>query len=309
MVGNARGWRRDAPFFGVRRARRTSTGLPVTVGAPKGGVGRSQRLRQISGLFLRQRTDCGIPQLTARGVAGMTSAFEQRMMLIPNPTVASIVLEHPVCASVFQKYRIDFCCGGNLTVDEACAAKGLEAEAVRQELDDAIRERQGQPVGDPRQMSTYALVAHIVDKHHGYLRRSLPTILALATKVARVHGDREPKLRALGTAVQELVETLEPHLDHEEQSLFPALLGGRGEGPDTAGELADMMGDHLAVAALLERIHDASDGFQVPPWGCNSYRTLFSELRTLDGAVREHVHLENHVLVPRFAPRQTASSS
>jgi regulator of cell morphogenesis and NO signaling len=39
----------------------------------------------------------------------------------------------------------------------------------------------------------------------------------------------------------------------------------------------------------------------VPPWGCNSYRALFCELRTVDGDIREHVHLENNVLRPRFA--------
>jgi regulator of cell morphogenesis and NO signaling len=229
-------------------------------------------------------------------------------MLIRNPTIASIVLEHPATASVFHKHRIDFCCGGDVTVDEACAARGLEAERVRGELEAVIRERQGAPGADPREMSTAALIKHIVDKHHGYLRRTLPTVLALATKVARVHGAREPKLRALAVAVHELVEALDPHLDHEEKVLFQALTDGRGSAPETAVELADMMGDHRAVAELLERIHDASDGFRIPPWGCNSYRALFNELRALDGDVREHVHLENHVLLPRFVPQPATAS-
>ena len=231
------------------------------------------------------------------------------VMLIRTPTVAAIVLEHPACASVFQKHRIDFCCGGDVTVDQACAARGVEADVVKEELEAAILAREGYRGQDPREMSTPTLIAHIVDKHHRFLRGALPTVLALATKVARVHGAREPKLRALGTAVQELVDALSPHLDREEKVLFPALSEGRGEGPDTAAELAEMTGDHLAVASLLDRIHDASDGFQVPPWGCNSYRALFSELRTMDGDIREHVHLENHVLLPRFVPARAGASS
>jgi regulator of cell morphogenesis and NO signaling len=229
-------------------------------------------------------------------------------MLIRTPTVAAIVLEHPACARVFHKHRIDFCCAGNVSVAEACAARGLDAAAVQAELDAAIRETAGAPFDDPRAVPTDALISHIVEKHHAYLRQALPSVVALATKVARVHGAREPKLRSLAVAVQELAETLEPHLDQEERSLFPALSGGQGDAPETAAELADMMGEHLAVAELLERIHDASDGFRVPVWGCNSYRALFSELRTMDGDIREHVHLENHVLCPRFAPQRGATS-
>ncbi|HLK92646.1 MAG TPA: iron-sulfur cluster repair di-iron protein [Polyangia bacterium] len=228
-------------------------------------------------------------------------------MLDRTPTVAALVLEHPACARVFQRHRIDFCCAGNVSVAEACAARGLDAAAVQAEVDAAIREADGAGIADPRALPTAALIAHIVEKHHGYLRQALPSVVALATKVARVHGAREPKLRALAVAVRELADTLEPHLDHEEQALFPALSAGKDDAPETAAELAAMTGEHLAVAALLERIHDASDGFRVPVWGCNSYRALFSELRTMDGDIREHVHLENHVLCPRFAPRSSVS--
>lgn len=228
-------------------------------------------------------------------------------MLIRKPTVAAIVREHSACARVFQKHRIDFCCGGDVTVEQACAARGLDPAVLEEELEAAIRERGGERTADPRTLPTAALISRIVDKHHVYLRRTFPGVLALAAKVARVHGAREPKLRLLAVAVQELIGALEPHLDHEETVLFPALLAGKGDAPEAAVELADMVDDHRAVAQLLDRIHDASDGFRVPGWGCNSYRTLFSELRNMDADIREHVHLENHVLMPRFAPAPSPS--
>ena len=40
-----------------------------------------------------------------------------------------------------------------------------------------------------------------------------------------------------------------------------------------------MQVEHLAVAKLLERIRAASDEFTLPEWACNSYNTLFSELK------------------------------
>jgi regulator of cell morphogenesis and NO signaling len=221
-----------------------------------------------------------------------------------NPaTVASIVLDHPASAAVFQKHRIDFCCGGNVTLEAACKTRGLDLPAVRAELDAAIAARAAPATEDPRTLSTPVLLAYIVTKHHQFLRRTLPFVLELATKFARVHGEREPKLRSLAAAVNELERTLLPHLDREEQVLFPALAAGASNLPNVVEELDDMTRDHLSVSQLLERIDAASDGFRVPDWGCNSYRTLFAELRTLDSDIREHVHLENHVVLPRFAAR------
>jgi len=48
-------------------------------------------------------------------------------------------------------------------------------------------------------------------------------------------------------------------------------------------------------------IRVASDDFALPDWACNSYRTLFSELQQMESDVFTHVHLENHVLQPRFS--------
>jgi regulator of cell morphogenesis and NO signaling len=126
--------------------------------------------------------------------------------------------------------------------------------------------------------------------------QTLEAVTALAAKVARVHGSRVPKLIQLATAVNELADTLEPHLDDEEEVLFPALAKGRA----APSELRQMAEEHRAIAAILDRIHEASDGFVAPAWACASYRALSSDLRALDTDVREHVHLENHVLLPRF---------
>jgi regulator of cell morphogenesis and NO signaling len=221
-----------------------------------------------------------------------------------NWPVATIVLDHPACAPVLQRHRIDFCCAGELTLEAACAARGLDPAAVLGELRTAIAETtnaRSRSPADLRELPTPALLTRIVDTHHAYLRRVFPTLAMLAGKVARVHGAREPRLTALASAVDELVGVLGPHLDHEEQVLFPSLLDGRTAAPETAVALEDMARDHHAVALLLDRIHDGSDGFSAPTWACNSYRALVDQLRDLDGDIRQHVHLENHVLRPRFA--------
>jgi regulator of cell morphogenesis and NO signaling len=215
-------------------------------------------------------------------------------------TVAQIVTEHAVTARVFQKHRIDFCCHGDVTLDDACRGRSLDPEQVLAELEAALPAG-GAEAEDPRALSTAALVARIVDRHHGYLRRQLPYLGPLVSKVARVHGDRNEKLAEVAEVFRELEESLEPHLDAEEEVLFPALVARRPDAAVVARELSRMHADHLAVGALLERLRSLTDEFAVPAWGCNTYRVVMSELEALEADVLTHVHLENHVLMPRFA--------
>ncbi|MCC6750435.1 MAG: DUF542 domain-containing protein [Deltaproteobacteria bacterium] len=221
-------------------------------------------------------------------------------MLNPERTIADTVLDHSECAQVFQRHRIDFCCRGHLSIETAAREKGLALDALLAELSQAIASRRGEPPADLRDLPTPHLLEHIVGEHHEYLRKALPFVLALATKVGRVHGEHNPKLRDLAVVVEELNEALLPHLDAEELRLFPALTASEPDRVALSEEFDSMTEEHLAVAKLLERTRAATDDFSVPAWACNSYRTLFSELEQLEGDVFTHVHLENHVLKPRF---------
>lgn len=224
-------------------------------------------------------------------------------MLDLTQTIATLVLDHSELAPVLQRHRLDFCCRGHMTLADACAEKGLDTDTIASELTRAVAERGSRGAAaenDPREESTAALTARIVATHHAYLREVLPFVQTTAAKVARVHGDHNPRLRPLNEAVQALCAALVPHLEAEEQVLFPALLA---ETPDRAvieRELATMHADHLAVGDLVFRIRAEAEDFTLPVWACNSYRALFAELHDLETDILEHVHVENHVLMPRF---------
>jgi regulator of cell morphogenesis and NO signaling len=217
-------------------------------------------------------------------------------------TVAEIVTQHAIAARVFQKHRIDFCCGGDVTVPEACIGRPVEPEELFAELEAAIPESASAEGGpeDPRAVPTPELIALIVERHHGYLRQAFPYLVPLAAKVARVHGEHNPKLQPLLETLVQLREALEPHLDDEEQVLFPALTAAIPDASVIRRELARMREEHLAVGGVLARMRSLADEFTTPGWGCNSYRVLMAELEALEGDVLRHVHLENHVLMPRF---------
>lgn len=228
-------------------------------------------------------------------------------MLDLDLSLATLVLDHPGVAPVLQRHRLDFCCRGHMTLAAACSERGLAHEAIAEELAAAVEARAlaqdaaRSPAADPRARSTEALIHHIVHTHHSYLREVLPFLQATSAKVARVHGDHNPRLRALDSAVQGLVAALPPHLVAEEAVLFPALLAETPDRGVIAAELASMHADHLAVGALLQAVRAESEDFHLPEWACNSYRALFGELAALETDILRHVHLENHVIMPRFA--------
>ena len=219
----------------------------------------------------------------------------------PKTTIAQIVTDHPAAARVFQKHRLDFCCHGDVPLAEACARKGLDARAIAAELSEAVASPSAEPAEALSKLSTPELIATIVRRHHGYLREALPYILPVAAKVAMRHGERNAALESLLDAVQALASALIPHLDQEESVLFPGLTAAAPDRAWAARELAAMREEHLAVGKLLDTIRERSDGFSTPEWGCKTYRVLMHELEALETDVLRHVHLENHVLAPRFA--------
>jgi regulator of cell morphogenesis and NO signaling len=213
--------------------------------------------------------------------------------------LAEVVARHPAAARIFQAHRIDFCCHGHQTLEEACRDAGRDPEPICAQVHAAVSAL-ASDTGSKASLPTDELIAWIVGQHHAYLRASLPAIEPLAAKVARVHGPHAPNLLQIHRLFRELREALEPHLDHEEAVLFPALRATRPDPVLVRAELAGMFEEHLAVGRALAELRHLSDDFTTPASGCGSYRLLMTQLEELEGDLLAHVHLENHALMPRF---------
>ena len=223
-------------------------------------------------------------------------------MIDPGQPLAQIVLEHPRCARVLVDQDIDFCCRGTMSLAEACAARGLVLEDLVSALIEVAAGAGAGARPDPRSLSNLQLIAHIVDQHHEYLRRTLPLVELLTQRVVEAHGERRPSLEELRWVLHALRSLLEPHLEREEAVLFPLLLGAGRARQRVRDELDRMREEHLRVGDALHAIRTLGERFVPPDWACATYRALLSELEAMDLDTREHVHLENNVLAARFAP-------
>jgi regulator of cell morphogenesis and NO signaling len=60
------------------------------------------------------------------------------MQLTETTTVAEMAASSIAAVRVFEKFGIDYCCGGKRPLAEVCLEKGYDAEAIQRELEAAV---------------------------------------------------------------------------------------------------------------------------------------------------------------------------
>lgn len=78
-------------------------------------------------------------------------------------------------AQVFEKFGIDFCCGGKKSIGEACIAKGIDANEVVSSLQKIAENGNGVTAGFSSWKLDF-LIDYIVNNHHRYVEKMLPVI-------------------------------------------------------------------------------------------------------------------------------------
>lgn len=229
------------------------------------------------------------------------------MSIDPQTPLKDFALSN-AAARVLEHYRLDYCCGGTLTLAEACAAAGHDLQQVAAELDTALAAIDAVPAAPNVILGD--LIAFIVGTHHAFTRAELPRIRALLDKVKERHGRAHPELHLLHDCFQALQAELTPHLMKEEQILFPYIRDceryQRGELQSLPNPcfgsiehpLLQMTREHETAGGLLKRLRQLSSDFAVPADGCASYHSAYRALEELERDLMRHIHLENNVLFP-----------
>lgn len=228
-------------------------------------------------------------------------------MLNSETTVRSVVADDFRAAAVFERHGIDFCCGGNRPIADACREKGVDAGQVVAELEATLA-----PAGDQPRFAAWDLdflATYIVNNHHAYVRQAAGPMQAHARKVAEVHGERHPEVREIALRFDLVVADLMAHMTKEERMLFPyisrlAEAARGGELPvapfgTVANPIRMMEVEHQNAGDHLAAIRRLSGGFVTPPDACATFKVTYQELQAFEADLHRHVHLENNILFPR----------
>lgn len=223
--------------------------------------------------------------------------------------IGQFVAEDYRTAAVFSKYKIDFCCNGGRTINEACEKKGIDSEVLLDELQQVLNEKRGESI-DYKSWPLDLLIDYIEKKHHRYVEAKIPVLRQFLDKLCRVHGDRHPELLKINELFTASAGELAAHMKKEELILFPfvkkmvnaTLQQGAIEAPGfgtVENPITMMMQEHDNEGERFRQIAELTNNYNPPADACNTYKVTFAMLDEFEKDLHLHIHLENNILFPK----------
>jgi regulator of cell morphogenesis and NO signaling len=208
--------------------------------------------------------------------------------------VSDFVSSNFKASSIFKKYKIDFCCNGSLLLKDVCEKKNINYDKLLNELAELDKTDSNDIIG---YLDIKGLVNLIIEKHHKYLKETLPVIEQFAKKVSQVHGERRPELVELYNVFIDMKKSIERHLEEEENNFFIKISNWENiDEKELRTLLTEIEEDHQDLGKMLLKIRELTNDFISPSDACNTYKVLFQYLEDMESDLHMHIHLENNVL-------------
>ena len=221
------------------------------------------------------------------------NAIADASTIDPSQAIGQIAVQLPGATAVFRRLKLDFCCGGHVSLDQAASDKGLDLQAVVHELSALQRPSELPDLGTPTE-----LVEHIIARYHEVHRAQLPELIRMARRVEAVHRDNPNTPHGLADALETMEQELLMHMHKEEAVLFPMLRAGGNS--FMSQPIAMMRHEHNDHGEALEHLASLTNDITPPMGACNTWRALYTGLAQLREDLINHIHLENNILFPQF---------
>ena len=218
-------------------------------------------------------------------------------------------------APLFHEHNIDYCCGGNKTISEACIEAGIEASQLLLQLKEIVEK------SDPdseyiNNLPLDELSDYIVKRHHSYVKSNIPFLTASLEKIWSVHGKNHPELYEIKKLFDESAGELTMHMQKEEIMLFPyiqkmvavqknGLPISRPVFGSVSNPIRMMIAEHETEGARFNKIAEISGGYSIPDDACTTYKAALNQLKEFENDLHRHIHLENNILFPKALQLET----
>lgn len=207
--------------------------------------------------------------------------------------IGQIAVDLPGATAVFRRLKLDFCCGGKISLKQAAADKGLDAHAVLTELLAIPRDNQL-----PGVTESATLIDHILTRYHAVHRGQLPELIRMAHRVEAVHRENPQVPAGLADLLEATEQELLSHMGKEESVLFPMLQAGGN--PFISQPIAMMRTEHADHGSMLEMLQTLTNDATAPDGACTTWRALYAGVAQFRDDLVNHIHLENNVLFAQF---------
>jgi regulator of cell morphogenesis and NO signaling len=229
----------------------------------------------------------------------------------PKALVSDIVKQDYRTAAVFLKFGIEYCCAAKWPLQVVCETKNLEFEEVQKALEHSTRTIYFPSTIRFEEWENDFLIDFIINVHHHYLKKSLPFITGQLAEFAAHHQNKFAVLSKLVAVVNELEKEMLPHIEFEEQVIFPyirqvtrAYTNKESYGGPLVRTLRKpvenvMHQEHESLHLYLNKMRDLTNQYAAPAGSCINHQVVFSMLQELDRDLEQHLYLENNIVFPR----------
>lgn len=229
-------------------------------------------------------------------------------MLTQEKTIGEMVAEDFRAAEVFRKYKIDFCCKGNRTIEEACENKKFNVADIYNDLENISQNRAGDV--DFNSWPLDLLADYVEKTHHKYVEENTAVLIQYLNKLCKVHGDRHPELFQINELFLESANDLAAHMKKEELILFPfikKMVAAKAKGENiqkphfgsVENPVAMMKHEHTVEGDRFVKIAELTNNYQFPEDACGTYQVTYKMLEDFENDLHKHIHLENNIMFPK----------
>jgi regulator of cell morphogenesis and NO signaling len=226
-------------------------------------------------------------------------------------TVSDIVRNDFRTAEVFNKYGINFCCGGNLPLKQACQLHNVNIESIEIELEKVANPICLPPTVRFEDWSVEFLVDYILNVHHSYIKQILPDIRTSLKSFTSSHKSKYPYMPEVEEAFNDFATELSEHIDHEEDSIFPylKLISTTYKRKEIYGSLfvrtlSKPLGliietEHKRIVSLLLQLRRTTNNYTHDTEVCPNHQVIYQKLKEFDADLVQHKRLEDNILFPK----------
>ena len=229
-------------------------------------------------------------------------------MVTKEKTIGEMVAEDFKAAEVFRKYKIDFCCKGGRTVEEACDKKKVSPEEIYKELEE-VANRKSEDI-DFNSWPLDLLADYVEKTHHRYVEEKSAMLIPYLNKLCKVHGERHPELFEINELFIGSAQDLAAHMKKEELILFPfikQMVEAKKNGEPlpaprfgtVENPVAMMKHEHEAEGERFVKIAELTNNYEFPDDACGTYQVTYRMLEDFQNDLHKHIHLENNILFPK----------
>ena len=230
------------------------------------------------------------------------------MSITKDKTVAQVVTENMGADHVFSKYNIDFCCGGDATLEAACKENGIAFNTIKKEIESITAIISSDK--NFSEMDIKSLIDHSQEVYHKYLKETIPVVSQLAVKVAEVHWVQHKEVveinNTLSKGISEIIELLSienniifPFINKtvEQEHLSTELDTKELETFKNAVQNIEM--GYKNAGDIFKSIANLTSNYSPPVGACNTFKLLYEKLQEFEQELHKFIHFEKNILFSR----------